>query len=426
MAFYFFIINFLVFMPLPISSSSHNDSLGLIPVKFLDLIQENELFDWMVGIRRKIHQNPKLSFKEIETSELIRAELEKMSIFYKYPVAKTGVVGFIGTGSPPFVAIRVNMDELESVEWEHKSRHDAHVAMLLGAAKLLQKHRHELKGTVLLVFQQAEEGGGGAKKILDTGILDNVGAIFGIHVSPSLPIGSVACKSGPILAAVGFFEAKISGKGGHAAIPQYTIDPILAASNVIVSLQHLVSREANPLESEVVTVSKFQGGSALNVIPDSVTIGGSFRAFSKESFLQLKHRIEEVITTQASVNRCNATVLFDSEKEAFNPVTVNDQNLHKHFLKVATQVVGERNIHEMPLLLGSEDFSWYQEVIPGYLFFVGMKDEKKSVDELAQSHNFTVNEDVLPYGAALHASLAVTYLLENQHNSPKQSSHDEL
>ncbi|KAK2654390.1 hypothetical protein Ddye_014246 [Dipteronia dyeriana] len=397
-----------------------------IPKKLLDFAKKSEVFDWMVGVRRKIHENPELGYEEFETSKLIRVELDKMGVKYKHPVAVTGVVGFIGTGEPPFVAIRADMDALpmqELVEWEHKSKnpgkmhgcgHDVHVAMLLGAAKILQEHREELKGTVVLVFQPAEEGGGGAKKILEEGALENVKAIFGLHVEPHLPIGKVASRSGPVLAGSGFFEATISGKGGHAAIPQHSIDPILAASNVIVSLQHLVSREADPLDSQVVTVAKFQGGGAFNVIPDSVTIGGTFRAFSKESFMQLKQRIKEVIHGQAAVQRCSAAVDFLDKDKPFFPATVNDKDLHDYFQIVARDLLGTDNVKDMNPLMGSEDFSFYQEVLPGYFFFLGMQNETLAKLESAHSPYFEVNEDILPYGAALHASLALRYLLEYQ------------
>lgn len=418
------------------------DSKGLseITASFLNYAKEKDVFDWIVGVRRKIHENPELGYEEFETSKLIRSELDKMGIAYKYPVAVTGVVGFIGSGKPPFVAIRADMDALpiqEMVEWEHKSRtpgkmhacgHDGHVAMLLGAAKILQDHHELLQGTVLVVFQPAEEGGGGAKQMIDAGVLENVEAIFGLHVYHDLPLGEVASKPGPLLAGSGFFEAVISGKGGHAAIPQHSIDPILAASNVIVSLQHLVSREADPLDSQVVTVAKFQGGGAFNVIPDSVTIGGTFRAFTKESFMQLRQRIEEVIVGQATVQRCNATVDFLAKEKPFFPATINDKGLHEHFLKVAGDMLGIRNVKDMPHLMGSEDFSFYQEVIPGYFFFLGMKTEANEKPASVHSPFFKINEDALPYGAALHASLATAYLLDHQSRTtlPSINQHDEL
>ncbi|XP_008806725.2 IAA-amino acid hydrolase ILR1-like 1 [Phoenix dactylifera] len=410
------------------------------PAGFLQRAKESEFLDWMVGIRRRIHENPELGYEEFKTSELIRRELDAMGIAYKHPIAVTGVVGFVGTGKAPFVALRADMDALamqENVEWEHKSKvsgkmhacgHDAHVAMLLGAAKILQEHRDELQGTVVLLFQPAEEGGGGAQKIIEAGAVENVDAIFGFHVASDLPVGVVASRPGPIMAGSGFFEAVISGKGGHAAIPQHTIDPILAASNVIVSLQHLVSREADPLDSQVLTVAKFQGGGAFNVIPDSVTIGGTFRAFSKESFSQLKQRIEEVIVAQASVQRCSATVDFLIKERPFFPVTVNSNDLHEHFQKVAEEMLGSSNVRDRQPVMGAEDFAFFTEVIPmAYYYFVGMMNASHGPLHPAHSPYFTVNEEALPYGAALHASLAVWYLFENHAPSPsKADSHDEL
>ncbi|KAK6911969.1 Peptidase M20, dimerization domain [Dillenia turbinata] len=416
------------------------NGVSKIPKNYLSFAKKPEVFDWMVKIRRKIHENPELGYEEYETSKLVREELDKLGISYKHPVAVTGVVGSIGTGKPPFVALRADMDALamqEMVEWEHKSKvpgkmhacgHDAHVTMLLGAAKMLQEHWEELPGTVLLVFQPAEEGRAGAKKMLDAGILENVDAIFGLHVHPTMPLPQVGSRVGPIMAGGGFFKAVISGKGGHGAFPQSSIDPILAASNIVVSLQYLVSREANPLDPQVVTVGMFQGGNAVNVIPESVTIGGTFRAFSHKSLNYLKQRIEEVITMQAAVQRCNATIDFTLGDPPLNPPTINSEELHEHFLKVADDIVGSQNVKEIELLSGTDDFAFFQEAIPGYFYVLGMLNSTHEQAHFAHSPYFQVNEDALPYGAALHASLAVRYLLQHQptNSLAEGKPHDEL
>ncbi|GMN50686.1 hypothetical protein TIFTF001_019839 [Ficus carica] len=407
------------------------------PVKFLDLARRPELFDEMVGIRSKIHENPELGYEEFETGKLIRDELDKMGIPYTYPVAETGVVGFVGAGLPPFVALRADMDALAIQAhglirffyvkrvWSGSPRvyacgHDAHVAMLLGAANILQQHRTSprIAGRRCRCKEDSRcRSTGECWRHLRLACQYRVHNWLGI-------LGGC-----PVLAGAGSFKTVISGKGGHAAMPQHTIDPILAASKVIISLQHLVSREADPLDLLVVTVATFQGGGAFDVISDSVTIGGTFRAFSKESFIQLKQRIEEVITRQASVRRCNATVIFSSDGEKhFYFVTINDKRLHENFQNVAEQMLGTKSIKEMKPEMGAEDFSFYQEVIPGYLLYVGMANDKKGPFADGHSPFFRVNEDVLLYGAALHASLAAKYLLEHQPEPPssKGTSHDEL
>ncbi|KAF5936292.1 hypothetical protein HYC85_027421 [Camellia sinensis] len=267
------------------------------------------------------------------------------------------------------------------------------------------------EGTMILVFRPADKGGGGAKIMLEARILENVDAIFGLHLRG---------RNGPILAGSSFFKVVISGKKGHAAISQYTIDPILATANIIVSLQHLVSRDADPLDSQVVTVAKFQGGSAFafNVILDSVTISGTFRAFSKESLVQLKQRIEEVITRQTAVQRCNITVNFDDKP--LYPSTVNNKELHRYFGNVARDMLGEKN---------AQKAKFFAEAVPGYFYRVEMQNETQGQLEPRHSLYFTVNEDVLLYGVAFHVLLATRYRLEYQQpksTSSKGSSHDEL
>ncbi|KAG5008666.1 hypothetical protein GLYMA_07G013200v4 [Glycine max] len=418
---------------------SLTDSPNQLSTNFLEIAKKPEVFDWMVKIRRKIHENPELGYEEFETSKLIREELDKLGVPYKHPVAVTGIIGFIGTGKSPFVAIRTDMDALpiqEMVEWEHKSKvpgkmhacgHDAHVAMLLGAAKILKQHEKQLQGTVVLVFQPAEEGGAGAKKILDAGALDNVTAIFGLHVTPDIPVGEVASRCGPLSAGSGVFEAIIRGKGGHAALPQLSIDPVMAATNVIISLQNLVSREADPLDPQVLTIAKLQGGDAFNVIPDYVTIGGTFRAFSRERLEHLKQRIEQVIIGQAAVQRCNATVNFLDEENPLYPPTVNNGDLHKFFVDVAGNLLGINKVDtNMEQDMAAEDFAFYQEFIPGYYFTLGM--EIASSEPVAPLHSpyLVINEDGLPYGAALHASLATGYLYQQDVAKVVGKYHDQL
>lgn len=379
--------------------------------------------DWIVEIRRTLHRHPELGFQEFKTSALVRQTLEELGIPYRYPVAETGVIGQIGKGDGPCVALRADMDALPILEEAdvpfrsevdgkmHACGHDCHTAMLLGAARLLKERESELPGTVKLFFQPAEEGGGGGGRLCEEGALVNpkVQRVFGLHVWPPIPTGTIGSRAGTFMAATGRFEMWIHGKGGHGAMPHLCIDPVATAAKLVCELQTIVSRETDPLEAAVVSVTGMQGGDAFNVIPQSMKLIGTFRSLTSEGLALLKERIREVASHVALANRCSAEVEFPGPDY---PATVNDAECWKLAGEIGREILGPYSVQELPPTMGGEDFAFYAEQVPACFVGLGIRSEEEGSTFGVHHPRFKMDERALPVGTALHVAFALRSLEE--------------
>lgn len=384
----------------------------------LDLSLANALYPHWVELRRAFHREPELAFEEVETAKKVIAELERLDIPYQYQGKGGGVIGQIEGGSGVTVALRADMDALPGTETTglpfssmipgkmHACGHDAHMAMVLGAAALLKAAPPP--GTVLLVFQPAEERGGGARVILRSGVLTGVKAIFGGHVTHHYRVGEIMVGAGVVTAQSDSFTICIRGRGGHGARPHEAIDAVVIAGFLITAIQTLISREIDPLHPSVVTIGKVQAGNAANVIAEEAFLEGTIRTTRPEARRHLHAGLKRMARALAELHRAE----IDLEIRDGYPPVVNSLREAKIAQRAVVKVVGEEGW--IPLeqpSMGSEDFAFYLQEIPGcYVRFGARRKE----DEFIPLHSpaFDINEEVLKVGALYFAQVAWEALLD--------------
>jgi amidohydrolase len=374
----------------------------------------------MVDIRRHLHRHPELSYQEYETTEFIIKRLNELGISVDRPL-ETGCVGIIEGGKPSdkVVALRADIDALPiAEEGSHKSAflsenegvahccgHDAHTANLLGAAHILTDLRDEIEGTVLLIFQPGEEKlPGGGRLLCETEYLQQKGVnvIYGLHSYPELEPGQIAVKEGPLMARPDEFKIEVIGKGGHAASPHQSADPVVMTSQIINQLQTIVSRNVNPTEPAVVTVGKISGGSAHNIIPEKVELLGTVRTFARKTADMIKDRIEGIVKGVTEASAGDYTFDFDYGY----PAVTNTDWATDNLVRVAQNMLGKEQVHLLddPIMAG-EDFAFYQQEFPGTFFFLGSGSVESNSTYSWHHPQYNIDEDCFLTGAALMASV---------------------
>ena len=373
------------------------------------------LHDEMTEWRRDIHQHPELKFEENRTSDLVAAKLQEFGIEIHRGLAKTGVVGTIRNGDGPSIGLRADMDALpleEKNTFKHASSnpgkmhacgHDGHTAMLLGAAKHLAASKN-FKGTVNLIFQPAEEGGGGGELMIKEGLFEMfpVDSVYGLHNWPGMPAGTFGVGSGPFMAAADMFDLTINGRGGHAALPDQCIDPIVVASQVVSALQTITSRNTHPVDSVVISVTQIHAGDAYNVIPDSVRMHGTVRTFQTETRDKIPSSMLRVAEGVCAAYGTTCELNYMSGY----PATINSVPETEISAKAVVDLLGEDKIIRNPTpCMGAEDFSYMLEARPGCYVWLGIGPGKGEAGCMLHSSRYDFNDDVLTTGASYWVKL---------------------
>ena len=393
----------------------------------------------IIAWRRDVHQSPELSNREERTAKLVADHLRKLGMEVKTGVAKTGVMGLLKGGKPgPVVALRADMDALPVTEESdlpfkstvkaeylgqqvgvmHACGHDAHVAILLGVAEALASMRDQIPGTVKFIFQPAEEGPppgetGGAPLMVAEGVLENPkpAAIFGLHVISGIPAGMITYRAGPLMASADWLYITVKGKQTHGAWPWSGIDPVVTSAQVVTGLQNIVARQIDvSKEPAVVTVATIHGGTRKNIIPDQVEMTGTIRTFDEGMRQDVHARIKHISESISEANHAHA----DVKVEKAVPVTVNDPALTEKMIPTLKRIAGDGGSRQQQRVMVAEDFSYFQERIPGMFYFVGVTPKDQDMAAAAPNHSprFHIDESGLLPGARSLAALAVDFLMQ--------------
>jgi amidohydrolase len=374
--------------------------------------------DQLVADRRDLHRHPELGYQETRTAGLVASRLRLLGYDVRTGVGRTGVVGVRRGAGERCVMVRADMDALPVTEDNdvpyrsqrdgvmHACGHDGHVAASLGVARRLAAV--DLPGIVKFAFQPAEEGGRGAAAMIDDGALDApaVGAAFGMHLWSELPTGTIAVAPGPVMASVDTFRITVTGRGGHAAIPHLAVDPVVVASHLVTALQTLVSRQRNPADPAVVSVTSIHAGTTHNVIPDRATLEGTVRTFGGPFFDTVPARLGEMARSVAAAFDAEAEVTY----ERAYPPTVNDAEMAVLMAEVAAEVVGAEHVRADYRTMAGEDMAFFLERVPGCYAFVGCRNPAKGAEHPHHSPRFDIDEDALPLAAELLSRVALRFL----------------
>lgn len=388
------------------------------------LEKASELKEQLIAWRRDFHQHPELGFEEVRTAEIVARHLEQLGLEVKRGVGRTGVTAVLRGKEPgPTIGLRADMDALpiqdqKQVEYRshvsgkmHACGHDAHTSILMGTAQFLTQMRRPERGAIKFIFQPAEEGLGGAQAMIEDGVLSDpqVDAIAGLHVFPFVPVGRITAVRGIGCAASDSIQIRIIGRGGHAAYPHMTVDAIAVSAEVISALQHIASRNVDPLDSVVITIGSIHGGTARNVIAPEVVLEGTVRTLNPELREQMPGRIERVI--RGVTEALGATYEFTYHMGY--PSVKNDDAMVDLVLKASEHVLGAGKYEIVKPSMGGEDFSYYTHKIPGVFFRLGVGNKEKDAVYPLHHPQFDLDEDALPIGVAMLAEVAHLFLQNN-------------